>query len=247
MGYNENIIDLPDLDQKIYRVFSMTRALDLFEKDRNALVHPSMWDDPFENFFLNARCFDKDANQEIDLSRIKRSWYGQCWTTLPDTDAMWRIYSPNKDGVCVATTVRKLFNSIFCHDDKMSSLKCFIGKVKYVPETKVADFAKTFAFTDLAFGACNIKFAASLLIKRIEFEHEHEVRLLFHDADEEFVGKSVMTYKFDALSIIDNIMFDPRLDHRIMTSYSMAFQALGAKCNIEQSKLYTAPVLWINL
>lgn len=247
MDIHKNIIGLTNLNQRIYRVFSITRALDLFEKKQNTLVHPSMWDDPFENFFLNARFFDKAANKEIDVSRIKTSWYGQCWTTVPDTDAMWRIYSPNKDGVCIATTVRKLFESIFYPDDDRSSLKSFLGKVEYVDKKTIPDFAKKFTSSDLSLGDGNKKFAESLLIKRSEFEHEHEIRLLFNDADEQFIGKSVMTYHFDAVSMIDNIMFDPRLDHRIMCSFSEAFQALGAKCNIEKSQLYAVPELWVNL
>ena len=51
---------------------------------------------------------------------------------------MWRIYSPNKDGVKVQTTIRKLFSPIFQNagiyykaDGTPYNLSAYIGKVKY--------------------------------------------------------------------------------------------------------------------
>ena len=39
----------------IYRVFPRHRFFELFEEKKNALVWPTMWEDPFENFILRSR------------------------------------------------------------------------------------------------------------------------------------------------------------------------------------------------
>jgi hypothetical protein len=106
----DNGIDIDDWDAPIYRVYSMHRFKSLLNTKTNGLVHPSLWKDPFENFFLKCKAVASDGTF-VSLESLSESWYGQCWTKNRDSDAMWRIYSPNKDGVRVSTTIRKLFVS----------------------------------------------------------------------------------------------------------------------------------------
>lgn len=241
---SDNVFDL-EMDTKIYRVFPLVRVLDLFEKSRNILVRPRLWDDPFENFFLGARAFYDSA--EVDMSILKESWYGQCWTTLAESDAMWRIYSPTKDGVCVGTTVGKLFRSYYDETNSRSALKMFIGRVAYKGENEIAVMAEDLTFTDLAGGGTNKEFARTLLVKRLEFAHEHEVRILFCDVDKEHPLDDIAPFNFDAAALIESVVFDPRLDLRIMSAVSSVIAGLGYKNNIDRSRLYEAPELIINL
>ncbi|ASL40921.1 MULTISPECIES: DUF2971 domain-containing protein [Acetobacter] len=240
----DNMFDL-DMDTKIYRVFPLVRVLDLFEKSENVLVRPKLWDDPFENFFLGARVFS--GVQEVDISDISKSWYGQCWTTVAESDAMWRIYSPNKDGVCVGTTVGKLFGSFYDKDATISTLENFIGRVEYKAQNDIASIAKNFSFSDLSHGGGNIQFARSLLLKREEFRHEHEVRILFCDTRKKYLGSDIVPFNFNAADLIDSVVFDPRLDRRIVHALSVTITSLGYNKDIERSRLYDAPQLVINL
>ena len=41
-----------DLDQKVYRIYGLDRFKALLSSRQDALINPSMWDDPFENFLL---------------------------------------------------------------------------------------------------------------------------------------------------------------------------------------------------
>jgi hypothetical protein len=143
------LINIPDPDQKLYRVFPLLRALDLFENQQNAVVRPKLWDDPYENLSLKAKVFD--GPDEIDITEDQRSWYGQCWTTIPESDAMWRIYSPSKDGVRVSTTVRKLAASFFDVCDKSASLSYFLGKVDYAPSDEITSVGRTIRRLGLCF------------------------------------------------------------------------------------------------
>jgi hypothetical protein len=244
--FSKNAFQLPDLDQEIYRIFPTKYALALFETNQNVLVQPAMWDDPFENFFLNATGLDSSGNL-IGLGNIRNSWYGQCWTATPESDAMWRIYSHRKDGVRLGTTVRKLFNSFYDANDPYASLKFFIGKVQYVNQDDVSQFAHNIQFADVAFGAGNQNFASLLLIKRLEFQHENEVRLLYCDAEGKQANQKIVRFGLSSNSIIDSIVFDPRLEFNKFAFRSEKFANAGFKGNITRSKLYEAPKLVINI
>ena len=48
---NKNILNNIDSEQRIYRIFSLSRFEEMIQNQELVLVRPSMWDDPFENFF----------------------------------------------------------------------------------------------------------------------------------------------------------------------------------------------------
>ena len=105
----DNLIFLKekDLDKKIYRIFSFQRLKEIFDEQKLTLVKPKLWDDPFENFILNSTGILPDGR--CCSFAFRDHYYGQCWSLNKERDAMWRIYSPNKDGVKVHTTIRKLY------------------------------------------------------------------------------------------------------------------------------------------
>ena len=90
-----NVIGISNWDAPVYRTFSLKSALELFKEGKNGLVHPSRWDDPFENFFLKNGAIDEHENP-VALDDVHKDWYGQCWTLEGESDALWRIYSPEK-------------------------------------------------------------------------------------------------------------------------------------------------------
>ena len=159
----DNIFNNLSLDTKIYRIFTFDRFKELIESNELVLVNPEMWDDPFENFFLKANAIDGQGNT-VDFSNLRKMWYGQCWTKNEDTDAMWRIYSPDKNGVRISTTVRKLFNTIYNKNDKFASLKYFIGNVNYQTKDELNKFMNGNSFWNIASGGQNDGFAKLLCV-----------------------------------------------------------------------------------
>lgn len=132
-----NIIGIEDLDTPIYRIFSLDRFSEMITSGENGLVHPSKWDDPFENFFLKCDA-ETPEGETVSLSSLSASWYGQCWTLNSDSDAMWRIYSKDKkEGVKVKTTVRKLFTDFYNLTDNHARLKYLVGAVEYKPKIEI--------------------------------------------------------------------------------------------------------------
>lgn len=233
----DNGLNIENWDATIYRVIPMHRFIQLINTQKNGLVNPARWDDPFENFFLKNNAVASDGTP-ISLRSISESWYGQCWTFNEDSDAMWRIYSPGKNGVRISTTIRKIFSSFYDTSDKFASLKFLIGTVSYVDKQEFETFLTETTFTNLALGGQPHEFAKTLLMKRPEFSHEKEVRLLFHDAENNKGKGGVALFKFPWQTIIQEIALDPRLAPSTFISEKQKLVSLGCTLPVYQSDLY---------
>jgi hypothetical protein len=222
------------LNTKIYRVFSKKWLVKLLESTRMGLMRPRRWEDPFENFLL--RCTAKDAEGElIGLSEIEKDWFGQCWTLHEDSDAMWRIYSPDKDGIRVSTTIGRLFDAIYDTSDTYAQLNYFIGRVRYYPRIEIEEFLNNTTFSEFTFGGGTAQFAALLCVKRPEFEHESEIRILLRDQNE---SSDIREIQFDPNAVFDELILDPRLDNFEYECAKTRLHAAGWTKSVGQSQLY---------
>ncbi|MGB3551168.1 MAG: hypothetical protein WA993_10780, partial [Candidatus Binatus sp.] len=79
--------------------------------------------------------------------------------------------------------------------------------------------------------------AESLLMKRIEFEHEEEVRLLYTDPEQKW-NADLFTYSMDPFKLFDEIIFDPRMEETQYKQYKEGLVKLGFTNTISQSGLY---------
>jgi hypothetical protein len=181
--------------------------------------------------------FSKSENSLASEGNIivypeKQNLYGQCWTFERDSDALWRIYSPDKFGIRVRATIKNLFESF---ERNCVANNCFIGKVKYKPYCEIVNQLKDLSSSE--------GLAKTLLYKREEFTHEEEVRLIYHNSGEEKCS-NVFQYSFDPLKIITEVALDPRLSEKIVEVFINYIQSLGFKQNqIIQSPLYKLPKL----
>lgn len=222
-----------ELDKPIYRIFPIGRFIQILTTKQLTLVKPKKWDDPFENALL---CSAFQIGGDIADFAAKDSVYGQCWTLHRETDAMWRIYSPSKDGVRLMTTPRKLLKSLQDAIGKHSEIKCFIGKVKY--EYK-SDLEECFSKIDLM-NTNGSGIAESLLYKRKEFSHEREVRLIY-SGDDGKCESDILSYPIDPDDLFDRVLFDPRMEESLRKSYISAIRSLGCNSEVKRSTLYDAP------
>ncbi|MGO8802953.1 DUF2971 domain-containing protein [Candidatus Binatus sp.] len=219
-------------NEPIYRIFSTRLLLEMFKMRTNVLVRPKCWRDPFENFILKA--VQKLPTGERAHFVFKDHVYGQCWSLHNETDAMWRIYSKDEDGVKVKTTVRNLFQSLYDVAGNFRELGVFIGKVAYRPEPELLDKLTNTSFVIRQDGS---GIAESLLMKRIEFEHEEEVRLLYTDPEQKW-NADLFTYSMDPFKLFDEIIFDPRMEETQYKQYKEGLVKLGFTNTISQSGLY---------
>jgi hypothetical protein len=221
------------IDTPIYRIFPIGRFIQVLTAKELTLVKPKKWDDPFENALLSS---DFIVGGETAVFSAKDSVYGQCWTLHRETDAMWRIYSPRKDGVRLMTTPRKLLAALKSHVGQYADVKCFIGKVQYKKKSELLN----------VFGKINILssdgsgIARSLIYKRPEFSHEREVRLIYNGDDNNGTS-DIFSFEIDYNKLFDRVLFDPRMEESLRRSYISAIKDLGCTVGVKRSTLYDAP------
>jgi len=231
-------INQSEFDDYIYRVISYDRFLELFDSCKNILVKPKLWDDTFENLTLKSKIKYPDGLQ-IDLDTHERL-YGQCWTTSRASDAMWRIYSPDRKSVRIRTTIGKLLTSILIANADTPMVDSCIGRVKYLSESKIISQAKQ-AFSDngkMTFGSL----FRSLLVKRKAFSHEKEIRLIHLDWGFEIPTDDIYSYDIDPHQLISQVMIDPRISYEeFKTIKAEIEEKTGFKGTIKRSLLYRLP------
>ena len=210
------------------------RTLEALEKKELVLVKPKKWDDPFENALLSAPVVTSQGEKGEFAAR--ESVYGQCWTQHKETDAMWRIYSPDKNGAKVRTTPRKLLEALKAHNQKYSELQCFVGQVTYLKQSELSQKLRSLNLFD----SNGSGIAESLLYKRKEFSHEKEIRIIYSGLDNKCIS-DFYAFRIDPYDLFEEIIFDPRMDSELVCAYKLAIKNKGYSSHIKQSTLYKRP------
>ncbi|MGH1430678.1 MAG: DUF2971 domain-containing protein [Neptuniibacter sp.] len=232
MAYQDTLnIARKDLDKEIYRIMPIHRLLEAFDIGKLTLVKPEKWDDPFENLLLKGTAKTTDG-EIVDFSPIRDSVYGQCWTLHKETDAMWRIYSPDKQGAKVKTTIRKLLQSLQSQSGQFAKVHCFIGEVEYLSQKDLVSKLKNINILNTSGSGI----AESLIYKRVEFKHEKEIRLLYTGESGQF-----HQFKINPFDLFDEIVFDPRINNHLFESYRDSLAGKGYEKSIRQSVMYQVP------
>ncbi|NMM65642.1 DUF2971 domain-containing protein [Clostridium sp. P21] len=184
--FDENI----KKNTKLYRYMSLGKFMCMVEKKETYLTNIKSWEDKWE----------LPINEIEDKNLLESDLYGQCWSLEGISDALWRIYSSNKEGILIKTSPEK-FNLI--SDIRFGILSPVIY---YNNLRKVLFELKNI-------GGSKRLFVKGLL-KRSAFKHENEVRLIVIN-DEKCLGKKYkncthINLKIDPFKFIEGIIIDPR-------------------------------------
>ena len=231
-------LDTLKKDRYVYRITTINRVKELFSSGLNTLVKPRKWDDPFENFILRSRVRLKSG--EVVQYNLHEAMYGQCWTFHKASDAMWRIYAPDKNGIRLRSRVDLLGYWLAKAHPKLAEAQCRIGRVRYLRAQELEQVANA-TFDDDGIGLDEL--FASLLVKRKAFEHERELRLLYFELGEEAADQNELyNYPVDPHAMIDQMMLDPRLSGDEAESLKREIRsATGFQGDIKRSLLYAPP------
>ena len=232
-----------DLVAPIFRIVPLERLFELFDSQRLILPQVKIWDDVYEIFFVKSRF--KDQNIEYEIDDDFEEYYGQCWSLNEDSDALWRIYSYDKRSVRIKTSINKVVK-LFDVDRTKFNGYCwvpylgshYVGKVEYFS----IDVLKQ-KILDLIYNTGNFEnplpfITASLFLKRLEFEHENEVRLIYYaDADDKrlIAGKKLISFEIDPFDFIEEIAFDPRIEESVFQVLKEGF--LQRYSNFPESRI----------
>ena len=250
-----NLINLTeeDLNKNIYRIYPFNRVLELLENKENVLVKTELWEDPFENFLLKST--GKLPNGELFTINSRDKYYGQCWSLKKESDAMWRIYSQHikndktkeliidNIGIKVKSTIGKVFMDLFKtqkshlnpYNNQPYNLFTFVGKVKYQKKEKLVELlgnASNFILDTTGKGQ-----AETLMLKRLAFTHEKEVRIVYHNENCKTTDK-VFKYKINPNECFEEIVVDPRISKENYIKIKRLLIEKGFKNKIIQSGLY---------
>ena len=114
----------------LYRIISLETFIDLLHNKRERYVRPETWDDNYEGYLFGKienskdrrkiiedvyynvcpRNYTATINNLLKLEHGKYFVYGQCWSTLSDSDALWRIYSYSHHAIQIKTTDVRIKN-----------------------------------------------------------------------------------------------------------------------------------------
>ncbi len=229
-----------DLDLPIYRFTTFEQFLDILNTNELTLVKPIKWEDPYENYILKCNYKNKN-NENINVSNLMDQIFAQCWTFCSESDALWRIYSKDSKGIRLQTTVRKLLDTIFDDTDMKSILTSFIGKVKYLTIENIEKYLSDKETINNLFlnGSTNEFRCKSLLIKRKEFEHEMEIRLLYLvDSDSIDIHYNSKKFCINPNNLIERVLLDPRMPNDYQNVITSTSKQLCYNNPITKSELY---------
>ncbi|HBS85970.1 MAG: hypothetical protein A2W91_08560 [Bacteroidetes bacterium GWF2_38_335] len=239
---NDKILDTP-----IYRVFSLDKFLISLNQNSLHLIKPRLWEDPFEGFLLNQVFWSSsEKGKYYEFNDFYRErFYGQCWTFRNESDFLWRIYAPNKDGIMVKSSIRR-FNDNF---QDMPGGNTYFGKVNYLTQEEIA---KKFSLIESKDDYENL-IIDSLLLKRTEFMEEQELRLLYFsknsahkDSTPIGLGYDINVKKIGDV-LFDEILVDPRIDLVRFDYLRKIIKDLGFNGKIDRSLLYDKPIIRIHI
>lgn len=202
---NRTLGRLESFDLKMYKYIRLDYVLNMLETRKLRFDSIKKWEDVYENFI------DKE---DVKLLNSKRDHiysgelYGQSWTVQEESDAMWRIYSDSGSAVRVMTVYPLLIKMFYewnsSHSDDLWPM---IDYVSYADEKEINKWL--LSNTPMNFWAfIELKYE-SIFIKRREFEHEKEVRVMVRSYSKEV--KEFLELDFDPCQLICEIVIDPRV------------------------------------
>lgn len=215
-------------EDKIYRYISLIQFMSLVENNTIYLTRLTVWDDTWEVPSINLPTMKDNGGIQYPLYSGGSDLFGQCWTLKKESDAMWRIYSPTKDGIKISTSIEKLeliqglnhsaINKVYYYNDLIYGLKA------------------TQKFSGLS------HLFSDGLIKRDAFEHEEEVRLITRN-DKRLIGDKVsegnyIDFKVNPFELIEEIVIDPRCSDNYLSTITKYCQRAGFKIKPIKSDLY---------
>lgn len=227
-----------DMDKPVFRFISLENLTELLVNKVLTLVKTKLWDDPYENYILKCNVFYK--NQEVNLQDLQEQIFGQCWTFIDESDAFWRIYSADKKGIRIKTTLRKLRDTTY----KMG--QSYLCKVTYDTTETIKKHFGSLKNGDTLLNTKNL--LETFLWKRNAFEHEKEVRILYMiDTGSIDTTKLTQDFPLEPNSFIDEILFDPRLDTRTENVFRHIISSLGYVGQVNKSTLYSVEQVTISM
>jgi hypothetical protein len=240
-----------DLDAPLYRVFPLWFFEEALRLGQLVLVDPDRWEDPFEQVERVFQVVDTRTNPWTMTIVNRRTYpYAQSWSMVHASDTLLRAYSrvqkdpilrrntdPRNEGVRVRTTARRLCEEFDRWARDRDDVSMFVGAVVYgTGADKLERLAQAVRRNGAAALETREMAAQLLLLKRKEFQHEAEVRVVCISENE--MSKDGLLRVPVPLSVLDEVSFDPRLEVFERREREAAARSLGYEGSFFEPTLY---------
>ena len=185
------------------------------------MSNPSVWEDPFEKYFLNAQYEDSAGN--LMSFPFKNKVFCNCLTPDHNSEAHWITYAKKNVGVSLRINVQELIERLDCFGIAHSDYRIYIGKVSYrkQSEIQVKSIHKIpLLDSEVKRDIEDADFCANLmLLKRKAFKHDNEVRLILIQDNTNEESKGVeFSYNYDSTGSVIKDYPNENLISRVFTS-----------------------------
>ncbi|MFF2481307.1 DUF2971 domain-containing protein [Paenibacillus sp. NPDC058071] len=208
-------------DLPVFRYQTLSQFMTLIEKSEMYLSRITTWDDKWEAPFDQLPTVNDDGTFRYASYNSRQDLFGQCWTSNGESDALWRIYSPNKEGVMIGTTAKKFLDLKGIHNG-------LFGKVAYSDFKEITEFPQ--GMLDQA------------LVKRKAYEHENEYRLVTVFQEPEFANINYVNISVELNDFIESVTIDPRASKWFVEMVECYCKRANLNAPVVQSDLYSANV-----
>ena len=232
----------------IYRYVPLKYIKALLQTKALFFSNVLVWEDPYENFLFKQQIIT-DNGDDFRKSIYCPIYFGQCWTTSRETDAMWRIYSvKSKDLKSDKLELEDVAIKIEIESDVLeyhvrqkfrlrSNCEVECREVMYTDSHNIIDAIKSVHYMEYY----NVQelMKSSLFVKRKAFEHEREYRFIVQIPPMELDSQtSHLMIDFDVTAIKEYVV-DPRLPHHQLKQIKSDLIRLKVDENkIKKSDLY---------
>ena len=192
------------IPKRVYRYMPVHRLWQVLSKRRLYFMRNSKWDDPFEGFLVKQHCRITGK----DFAALNANKFFLCCSLIKERDHLWRNYTPNKDGVVVTINTKALLAV-------RQPIKCY--PITYPTRDEIVELLDRINRRQFR----RNQTLSLFFIKRFAFEAEREIRFLLEDSNarDDIVGVEIEPNK-----IIENVLFDPRMDHETYEYHTQFIQ-----------------------
>lgn len=176
---------------RLAQIMRLDYFIQLLVTQTHYMSMPLSWEDPWEAKSYRAliKCYRKYlGNVDHSFEDVLKQFFASCWSRQPDDLAMWQGYTSRVldyrlRSVQVVTTAEDLF---FAFDiNTQRELK--LGGMTYLSSTEIRKLHKLLApnYANGTLLGCKNMDVYPLFIKRRDFAHENEVRLVYRASTDE--------------------------------------------------------------
>ena len=237
--YKEDYNFTTPFDQTIiWRYMDFLKLTDLLLSEELFFCRSDNFEDSYEGF-LNLK--DICKTQKETYNNARKFYFINCWHQNDfQSDAMWKIYLKSNNGVAIKSSVSNLKKAL-----KNTPEDIHIAKVYYRDFDNLSFLDLMLEdqnrFQDAPGGTVN-----QFTYKRLPFEHEKELRLIYIDLPipyryDENSDRKLLPYKkvkINILDLIDEIIISPYADSWFNSLVENLLHKLNLDIKVIKSNLY---------